>query len=51
MGLDADVPLSGTGIEAGQSSPQEYDDMLHLVRERDLRGQQRRARFSTRPAR
>jgi S1-C subfamily serine protease len=29
-GLDVDVPLSGTGIEAGQSSPQEYDDMLHL---------------------
>jgi len=28
--LHADVPLAGTGIEAGQSSPQEYDDMLHL---------------------
>ena len=29
-GLDTDVPLAGTGIEAGQSGPQEYDDMLHL---------------------
>jgi serine protease Do len=29
-GLDVDVPLSGTGIEAGQSSPQVYNDMLHL---------------------
>ncbi len=38
MGLDADVPLSGTGIEAGQSSPQEYDDMLHLVGERIYEG-------------
>jgi serine protease Do len=28
--LDVDVPLAGTGIEAGQSSPQEYDDMLFL---------------------
>jgi S1-C subfamily serine protease len=30
IGLHDDVPLSGTGIEAGQSSPQEYADMLHL---------------------
>jgi len=30
IGLDDDVPLQGTGIEAGQSLPQEYDDMLHL---------------------
>jgi serine protease Do len=31
VNLDADVPLSGSGIEAGQSSPQEYNDMLQLV--------------------
>lgn len=30
IGLNENVPLAGTGIEAGQSSPQEYDDMLHL---------------------
>jgi serine protease Do len=30
IGLHANVPLAGSGIEAGQSSPQEYDDMLHL---------------------
>lgn len=38
VGLDADVPLSGTGIEAGQSSPQEYDDMLHLQGTRIYQG-------------
>ena len=31
IGLDADVPLAGSGIDAGQSSPQEYDDMLQLA--------------------
>ncbi len=30
ISLNDNVPLAGTGIEAGQSSPQEYDDMLHL---------------------
>ena len=30
IGLNDNVPLAGTGIQAGQSSPQEYDDMLHL---------------------
>lgn len=30
IGLDDNVPLQGTGIEAGQALPQEYDDMLHL---------------------
>ena len=30
IGLNYNVPLAGTGIQAGQSSPQEYDDMLHL---------------------
>lgn len=30
IGLHASVPLSGSGINAGQSAPQEYDDMLHL---------------------
>jgi serine protease Do len=38
VGLDADVPLSGTGIEAGQSSPQEYDDMLDLTGARIYEG-------------
>jgi serine protease Do len=36
--LDDDVPLNGTGIEAGQSSPQEYDDMLHLTGARIYEG-------------
>lgn len=36
--LHADVPLAGTGIEAGQSSPQEYDDMLHLTGARVYEG-------------
>jgi S1-C subfamily serine protease len=30
IGLNDNVPLQGTGIEAGQALPQEYDDMLHL---------------------
>lgn len=30
IGLDDNVPLQGSGIEAGQALPQEYDDMLHL---------------------
>jgi S1-C subfamily serine protease len=30
IGLDDNVPLQGTGIEAGRALPQEYDDMLHL---------------------
>jgi S1-C subfamily serine protease len=30
IGLDASVPLAGSGIGAGQSAPQEYNDMLHL---------------------
>jgi len=30
IGLDVSVPLSGSGVDAGQSSPQEYNDMLHL---------------------
>jgi S1-C subfamily serine protease len=38
VGLDANVPLSGTGIEAGQSSPQEYNDMLHLTGARIFEG-------------
>jgi serine protease Do len=38
MGLDADVPLSGSGIEAGQSSPQEYNDMLYLTGARIYEG-------------
>jgi serine protease Do len=36
--LDADVPLSGSGIEAGQSSPQEYNDMLDLTGARIYEG-------------
>ena len=31
IGLDASVPLAGSGIGAGQSAPQEYNDMLHLT--------------------
>ena len=38
VGLDADVPLGGSGIEAGQTSPQEYDDMLHLTGARIYEG-------------
>lgn len=38
VNLDADVPLSSTGIEAGQSSPQEYNDMLDLTGERIYEG-------------
>jgi S1-C subfamily serine protease len=38
VGLDADVPLNGSGIEAGQSSPQEYNDMLHLTGARIYEG-------------
>ncbi len=30
IGLDDAVPLAGSGIEAGQTSPQEYTHMLHL---------------------
>ena len=37
VGLDANVPLSGTGIEAGQSSLRSTTDMLHL-RGGDLEG-------------
>jgi S1-C subfamily serine protease len=37
-GLDVDVPLTGTGIEAGQSSPQVYNDMLHLQGQRIYEG-------------
>jgi S1-C subfamily serine protease len=38
INLDADVPLSGSGIEAGQSSPQEYNDMLDLTGARIYEG-------------
>jgi S1-C subfamily serine protease len=38
VNLDADVPLSGSGIEAGQSSPQEYNDMLDLTGARIYEG-------------
>jgi S1-C subfamily serine protease len=31
IGLDASVPLAAGSIQAGQSSPQEYNDMLHLT--------------------
>ena len=31
IGLDASVPLAASGIQAGQSSPQEYNDMLQLT--------------------
>ncbi len=37
-GLDVNVPLTGTGIEAGQSSPQVYNDMLHLQGQRIYEG-------------
>ena len=31
IGLDASVPLAASGIQAGQASPQQYNDMLHLT--------------------
>jgi serine protease Do len=36
--LHVDVPLNGSGIEAGQSEPQEYDDMLYLTGARIYEG-------------
>ena len=38
IGLDANVPLAASGIQAGQSSPQEYNDMLHLTGARIYEG-------------
>jgi S1-C subfamily serine protease len=38
IGLHASVPLSGSGIDAGQSAPQEYTDMLHLEGARIYQG-------------
>jgi S1-C subfamily serine protease len=38
IGLHASVPLSGSGIDAGQSAPQEYTDMLHLAGARIYQG-------------
>jgi S1-C subfamily serine protease len=38
IGLHDSVPLSGSGIDAGQSAPQEYTDMLHLEGARIFQG-------------
>jgi S1-C subfamily serine protease len=38
IGLDASVPLAGSGIDAGQSAPQVYNDMLHLIGARIYQG-------------
>jgi S1-C subfamily serine protease len=38
IGLNASVPLAGSGIEAGQASPQEYNNMLHLTGARIYEG-------------
>ncbi len=38
IGLNDNVPLQGSGIEAGQALPQEYDDMLHLQGTRIYQG-------------